>query len=427
MTPNLLLVGYVWPEPNSSAAGTRIVQLIQWAQAAGYAVTFVSAAERGQAAADLAALGVRCEAVALNCSSFNERVAALAPSVVIFDRFVTEEQFGWRVAEVCPNALRLLDTEDLHCLRDARERAHKAGRQVVELSDEDLYSEMAQRELASIYRCDITLLISDAEQQLLEQRFHVPPFLLHHCPFMFAPVDRGHWRRYDERQHFVFIGNYRHAPNWDAVRYLRDLWPEIRRQLPGVELHVYGAYPPKKAMQLDNPGLGFRVLGWASDALTVLEQARVCLAPLRFGAGIKGKLAEAMACGTPSVTSPVGAEGMTQLGQLAWPGCVADGAEAFVQAAVRLYQEPAAWQAAQAQCAPVFNALFEFESVAAALTARVAAVQHNLAGHRLQNITGAMLAQQARRGTEFMSRWIEVKTQLQQLKQSVAAGDEGTS
>ncbi|UTA49073.1 glycosyltransferase family 4 protein [Simiduia sp. 21SJ11W-1] len=414
MQQNLLIVGYVWPEPRSSAAGTRIVQLIQWAQAAGYVVTFASAAEPGEGAADLPALGVACEPIALNCSSFDRWVAALGPAVVIFDRFVCEEQFGWRVAAACPTAVRLLDSEDLHCLRDARARAHKAGQPVLVPTDADLFSEMAQRELASIYRCDLTLVISDAEITLLTERLQVPVFLLHHCPFMFAPAQKGEGKPFDARRHFVFIGNYRHAPNWDAVRYLREIWPAIRASLPDAELHLYGAYPPKKAMQLDNPALGFRVLGWAPDALAVLGAARVCLAPLRFGAGIKGKLAEAMACETPSVTTPIGAEGMTALGRLAWPGAVASDSEGLVAAAVALYQNEAHWQAASARCVAHFNALFDFETQAQALSAQVLPLlaPERLTAHRRRNITGAMLAQNARRASEFMSRWIEVKTQL---------------
>lgn len=90
-----------------------------------------------------------------------------------------------------------------------------------------------------------------------------------------------------------------------------SLWPLIRRQLPGAQLHIYGAYTPPKATALHNPAQGFHVMNWAEDALQVMTAARICLAPLRFGAGIKGKLADAMvACGTPNITTPVGAEAM---------------------------------------------------------------------------------------------------------------------
>ena len=412
MAKTLLIVGYVWPEPRSSAAGTRILQLIRWAQSIGYSVSFACAAEKGANFDELTALGINSLSIVLNCSSFDQAVGALAPDVVIFDRFVTEEQFGWRVMQACPSALRVLDSEDLHCLRDARTRAFKAKAEVVELSSEFLFSDMARREIAAIYRSDLTLVISDAEMLLLQQRFGVPAALLHHCPFMFEPAEQSHWLSYGEKQHFVFIGNYQHAPNWDAVLFLRELWPAIANQLPGVELHIYGAYPPKKAMQLDNPHLRFRVLGWAKDALAVMSSARVCIAPLRFGAGIKGKLAEAMLCGTPSVTTDIGAEGMTQLNQLAWPGIIANSAADFVSAAVKLYADTKVWQQAQKQGLINFMTLFDRAAVEADLTKRVQHIAGNLDQHRLENFMGSLLLQQQYRSTEFMSRWIEVKSKL---------------
>lgn len=417
MQKTLLVVGYVWPEPRSSAAGTRLIQLMRWALGAEFAVTFVSAAEPGAAAADLAALGVSSQSVLLNCESFDHFVAALQPTVVIFDRFLVEEQFGWRVKQVCPQAIRILDSEDLHCLRDARERAHTLGQAVLEPSNSLLFGALALREIAAIYRCDLTLIISDAEMLMLRERFGVPAFLLHHCPFMFDPPNVTEWLGFEQRQHFVFIGNYLHAPNWDAVRHLRELWPGIRQRLPQAELHLYGAYPPKKAMQLDNPAIGFRVLGWAQDALAVLGQARVCLAPLRFGAGIKGKLAEAMSCGTPSVTNAIGAEGMTALGTLPWPGSLAENAEDFMAAAVALYGDAADWQAAQLRGLATFEHLFSRVHVEAQLSARLGSIEAGLDAHRCANFMGAMLAQQQYKSTEFMSRWIEVKTQLRQLEQ----------
>lgn len=409
MQQTLLIIGYVWPEPTSSAAGSRIIQLIHWAQAEGYRVLFGSAAERGDTAEDLDALGVESVSLTLNCSSFDRLVAALQPAVVIFDRFVTEEQFGWRLADASPGTLRVLDTEDLHCLRAGREQAIKAGRPVLDLADEDLFTELARRELAAIYRCDLSLMISDAEIALLVHRLGVPGRLLHHCPFMETPIAAETLKGFDERAHMVFIGNYRHAPNWDAVRYLREIWPSIRRALPDAEMHIYGAYQPKKALQLHSDALGFLIKGWARQARETLGQYRLCVAPLRFGAGIKGKLADAWAAGTPSVTTSIGAEGM---GQGEWPGALVDCREQWTQTIVDLYNQRIAWNAAQRAGLQRFNQLFDARLRQAALSACINALRAQLTQHRQRNIVGAMLHEQKHRSTEFMSRWIEVKTQL---------------
>ena len=119
---HVLIIGFVFPEPNSSAAGGRMVQLISIFKQHSFDVTFASPAMDSDFMVDLESLCVAKKTIALNCSSFDVFVKELNPSIVLFDRFMMEEQFGWRVAENCPDALRLLDTEDLHCLRLARQK-----------------------------------------------------------------------------------------------------------------------------------------------------------------------------------------------------------------------------------------------------------------------------------------------------------------
>ncbi|MBL4775870.1 MAG: glycosyltransferase [Mariprofundus sp.] len=182
-----------------------------------------------------------------------------------------------------------------------------------EVTTKDLYNDVARREIASIYRSDLSILTSDYEMRLLQERFTLPSEIIHLCPFMFAEQQiHTITADFSQRQHFMTIGNFRHAPNWDAVLWLKQsIWPLIRAQLPQAEMHVYGAYAPAKAMALHHPASGFHVLGRADDVDEVMQQAKLCLAPLRFGAGIKTKLADAMRNGTPSISTSIGAEGMS--------------------------------------------------------------------------------------------------------------------
>ena len=122
---SVLIIGAIWVEPNSSAAGKRMLQLIEQFLSQNWKVTFASSAIKGEKAIDLPSIGVDEVAIVLNDISFDIFVKELAPTIVLFDRFMIEEQFGWRVAENCPKALRILDTEDLHCLRKTREKAIK--------------------------------------------------------------------------------------------------------------------------------------------------------------------------------------------------------------------------------------------------------------------------------------------------------------
>ena len=121
----LLIIGTVWPEPKSSAAGSRILQLIDLFLKQNWKITFASAASDSEFAYDVQTLGISKVKIELNNKSFDDFIAALNPAIVIFDRFMIEEQFGWRVAENAPDAVRILDTIDLHCLRQARQQAFK--------------------------------------------------------------------------------------------------------------------------------------------------------------------------------------------------------------------------------------------------------------------------------------------------------------
>ena len=406
---HVLIIGFVWPEPNSSAAGGRIVQLISIFKEQGFEVTFASPAMDSDYMVDLNSLGVKKKSIALNCSSFDVFVKELNPSIVLFDRFMIEEQFGWRVAENCPNALRLLDTEDLHCLRLARQKAFKENRP---FSTDDLLEEgVAKREIASILRCDVSLMISEYEMELLQTVFKIDSKILYYLPLLLEPIEDSMIQKspsFEERNYFVFIGNFLHEPNWNAVQYLKEtIWPLIRKQLPEAVLHIYGAYPSQKVLQLHQPKQGFYIMGRADDAQEVVKNARVVLAPLRFGAGIKGKLLEAMQCGTPSVTTTIGAESMC--GDLPWNGFVTDNPQVFADKAIELYQEKLLWLKAQKNGFEIvekryLKSVFENDFVE-----HILETQTHLKQHRLHNFMGSMLQHHTLTSTKYMSRWIEEK------------------
>ncbi len=114
-------------------------------------------------------------------------------------------------------------------------------------------------------------------------------------------------------------GTFCIEPNWNCVQVLKtEIWPELRKRLPDAKLLIYGAYPSQKVLQLHNPKEHFYIKGRAEIAEEVLEKAKILLAPIRFGAGIKGKLLEAMVYGTPSVTTSIGAEAMRWGFALEW-------------------------------------------------------------------------------------------------------------
>ncbi|MGK0516023.1 MAG: glycosyltransferase involved in cell wall biosynthesis [Gammaproteobacteria bacterium] len=401
----VLVIGYVWPEPNSSAAGTHMMSLLNAFRAQNWDVEFATPAQRTDHMVNLDDFGITSQSIALNCDSFDEYVKAYNPDIVMFDRFMMEEQFGWRVDKHCPNAIKILDTEDLQCLRNARHEAFKGER---EFTTSDLHSDIAKREIAAILRCDLSLIISSYEMSLLNSVFKIEPSLLHHLPFM---VDLSSLptstKTFEQRQHFMTIGNFRHAPNWDAVLYLQKIWPLIRKQLPKAELHIYGSYPPPKATALNNPKTGFLIKGWADNAFDVMQSARVCLAPLRFGAGIKGKLLEAMIMQTPSVTTYIGAEGMHN--DLPWPGKIANTADDFANAAVEMYTNQSDFEQAQQDGNTLLNTLYDKAQLSTVLIKKIDLISSDLEAHREKNFTGQMLKHHTMRSTQYMSQWIAEK------------------
>jgi glycosyl transferase family 1 len=405
---HILFIGLVWPEPGSSAGGSRTMQLIRLFRSQSWKITFASAAADSEYMSDLEKIGIQRESIELNNESFDTFIKKLQPSIVVFDKFMIEEQFGWRVAENCPDAVRVLDTIDLHCLRIARQEALKEKRT---FSYSDLFSDVAKREMASILRSDISLIISDVEMKLLKTQFKIDEALLYYLPFLLEPIDEktiDAWLKFEERKNFVTIGNFLHEPNWNAVLFLKEeIWPLIRKKLPDAELHIYGAYASQKVNELHKPKEGFYIMGRAADAGEVVSKAKVCLAPLRFGAGIKGKLAEAMQYGTPSVTTDIGAEGMH--GNYEWSGIVANTAEEIAEAAIKLYSDKALWTAAQENGIVIINNLYSKETLGKKIIDHILLTQLHLEKHRSENFMGAMLMHHTMAGTKYMSKWIEAK------------------
>lgn len=397
-----LIIGKVWPEPASTAAGRRTVDILNSLQSAGWQLSYASSAQRGPHSLDMAAMDIGTHTIKVNDSGFDDWIEELAPDVVIFDRFMIEEQFGWRVEKTCPSALRVLDTVDLHCLRDARQQQLKTGEPL------DLFNEMALREIASIHRCDLTLMISDFEMQLLQDVFSIEPAQLAYWPFVIETPERNS-RSFEARKHFIMIGSFQHAPNLDAARWCKQsVWPLIRKALPDAELHCYGSYGDKFAGELNAPKKGFHYKGRAEDALETMQQYRVNLGPLRFGAGLKGKLFDGFETRTPSVTTPVGAEGITS-DDCEWGCAVSDDPEEIAQAAISLYEDEAAWQRVQDHGQTIAEQRFGREQWHSKLPVIFQDALSQREANRNKHFVGRMLRHHHHRSTEFMSRWIEAK------------------
>ena len=404
----IVIIGQVWPESRSSAAGKRMLQLLEVFRQWGMKLYFGSTAQKSPYSDDLSPFGVNEIALYLNDERTDRILADLNPDWVMYDRFMSEEQFGWRITAQCPKARTILDTEDLHFLRYARQELLKKG---VGTLDDYLYSERTKRELASMMRCDLTLLISQTEFDLLTQRFRIAEELLFVLPFLeeeLTTKEQTDWLSFDERAGFVFIGNFIHEPNWQTVLRLKtEIWPLLRKRLPQVDLHIYGAYPSAKVLQLHNPKERFLIHGRAEEALTVVGQAKVMLAPISFGAGIKGKFIDGMRVGTPNVTTAIGMEAMASESE--WNGFVENEGADFVEKAVELYSNPTLWQEKQQKGVELLKNNYCKATFTRAFHKKVMQLDQAIDKHRQANFLLEVFKHHTAQSTKYMGLWIEEK------------------
>lgn len=398
---NAVVIGTIIPEPNSTAAGKRMLQLIEMLKSE-YKITFLSTDNFSDYSCDLKSLGIDFKKILINDSSFEILIKNLNPDLVLFDRFLVEEQFGWKVTEACPNTLKVLDTEDLHFLRKAREIAYKQNRK---LEQEDLISDIFKREMASILRCDLSLIISDFEMDLLINHFGISSSILHYIP-IFAEAN-AEIKPFAERKNFVSIGNFLHEPNWQTVLRIKRIWKSIRKKLPDAEMHIYGAYTSDKAKQLHNEKDKFLIKGRADSVESVFEDVKVLLAPIPFGAGIKGKLLDSMRLGLPNVTTSIGAEGMAI--EDLWNGFVEDEDEQIIDKAVLLYSDEKIWNDFQKKGFEIIKKRFLKSSFESQFLLKLNEIKNDLHYHRNKNFLGQVLQHHTLQSTKYMSKWIEEK------------------
>ena len=406
---SLLIIGQTFPEPTTTAAGGRMLQLIEMFISHGYGITFASSASSSEKSFNLDSIGVTTQQIVINDSSFDDFVRQLNPTLVLFDRFITEEQFAWRVTQSCPKALKILDTEDLHFLRKARQQSLKDA---TDVKDANLFTETAKREIASILRCDLSLIISEFEMRLLADTFAVSKEILYYLPFMVTKLpDSSNFPGFEQRANFMTIGNLLHGPNVDSVLYLKkEIWPLIKKKLPQAQLYIYGNYAPQHILELHNQKQGFYIMGWADSVAHVMQKTRVCLAPLRFGAGLKGKLLDAMLYGTPGVTTSIGAEGM--YGDLLTPGVIADTPEAFAELSVAIYSDKIKWQQNAQRGVEIVKARYNGKAIAKDFMTHLNALKINLKLHRQSHFVGQILQHHSLQASKYLSKWIEEKNKV---------------
>lgn len=435
----------VWPVPTASAASVRSVGFLRALVAAGHHVSILCSGQARLAGAFVDSFGYTLGMpvpVQLNDPAASSAVqAALAGphSLAIYDTFVKEEQWGHVVHTTCPHAGTVCDTQDLHAVRSWREQAamkwadgvgntarHTEGPALVPptaVAWPSLQNEQMARELAAMQRCDVSWLCSTAEMEHATSAWGMPPASLYRAGFWFPPpadTASGHAvREFTKTRGFVWIGNFRHPPNAQAVRTLcYRIWPALRESLLAAgevnpQLHIYGAFAKGSDAQV---GLlpGVRWHGAAASVETVMQRHRVLVAPLQFGAGVKGKILDAWRAGRPAVTTSVGLEGIPIPAEVTCLSGMAacDSDSEFIRAATELYCNHAAWQAARRAGANVVAQHFNNTSGAAELVQHCEELVESLSLRRAKNPVRAALWHASAEYTALKSRNVQLRRQL---------------
>ena len=234
------------------------------------------------------------------------------------------------VRRLAPQARVVFDTVDLHFLR-AERGAALAGGAPARLDRE------REQELDVVRGADVTLVVSAIEREVIAR--YVPAARVEILSNVHEPMPRG--KPFGERAGIVFIGGFRHPPNADAVLwYAREVLPLVRGRLPGVVTTIVGAEPPASVRAFE--GRDLVIAGHVEDLDPVFTSARVSIAPLRYGAGVKGKVNLAMSYGVPVVATSVAVEGMHLADGV--DVLVADHPQAFADEVVRAYTDETTWK-----------------------------------------------------------------------------------
>lgn len=332
----VLIVDALTPQPDRDSGSLRLFNLMRLLRSEGAHVVFLPAnlARDGHYSAELQRIGVEVwfSPYARSAPSWMREHGQRFHTVLLCRHYVADE-FMPLVRKYAPQSRIVFDSVDLHYLREAR-GADISGNTSLKRAAELTKS----RELEVIDRADVTLVVSEIEKNLLSIDAPDAPVEvlsnLHEASASVLP--------FAHRHDLVFVGGFRHPPNVDAVRwFVSAVFPRVREQLPQVRFHCIGGDVPEEIAALGTQP-GVVVHGHVPDITPYMDGARVAVAPLRFGAGVKGKVNLSMAHGQPVVATTCAVEGMhLRDGE---DVLVADDAEAFAAAVVRAYRDETLWR-----------------------------------------------------------------------------------
>lgn len=330
---HILIIDRSVPDPTLDSGSVRLVEIIRLMQKMGWSVTFMADMVPPSRLGPMTIRGVQFFVDKIDHLPAWLRVHGDSMEAAWLSRFQTVLKHASLIRAITPNAGIIFDTVDLHFLREQRRLAIEGAG-----CDETLSLRIRDMEIHASALADTTVAISEAEAEILASI--APDSRIAVLGNIQDPIDPGRIPEFHQRSGLLFIGGMQHAPNLDALHWLStELFAAIRMRLPHVELHIVGAISEDARVKFHADGIVFH--GQIPSLDLLLSQSRISIAPLRMGAGVKGKINSAMSHGLPVVATAIAAEGMHLQDNV--DVLIADDAEAFAAAVHALYHDPILW------------------------------------------------------------------------------------
>lgn len=333
----VLVLEHCTPTPNQDAGSVTTYNLLLLLREMGFQVTFIpedNLLYLPEYTKNLQRIGVEVlfapylTSVEQHLQECGERYDL----AFLFRPLVVERNIK-AIRQYCPNAKILYYTHDLHFLRMSRE-----AKLYQDSAKQKLADEMRFRELDALKSVDAGILVSEQELGKVKEYLTDEKAKLYTLPLILSVP--GTSKSFTERQDIVFVGGYQHTPNIDAVKYfVTEIMPFIRELLPEVRFFAVGSNPPEEIKALASDDV--IITGFIDDLYSFLDKVRVSVAPLRYGAGIKGKIGTALAGGLPVVATTLATEGMKMTNEDNI--LIVDSPELFAEAIATLYHDEKLW------------------------------------------------------------------------------------
>ena len=353
----VLVIDHRIPSPDRDSGSLRMMEIIRAIKRRGHHVTFVPDTMTVFATyhEDLEREGVEV----IHRPFYDSVEEYLAQhgreqNLVIISRADIAERHLKTVRRHAPAAKIVFDTVDLHFLREER---HARLGETQEASDRA--QSRKEQELGLARAADLTLVVSPVEKAVIEEECgnEIDVRILSNI----HPIIAGERPGFESRRDILFIGGFDHAPNTDAVLYFaREIFPRIAERIPEAIFQVIGPYPTPEISGLASSRI--QILGFVPDVAPLFDRSRLSVAPLRFGAGVKGKVNQSMSFGVPTVVTSIAAEGMHLIDGV--DAMIADQPDRFADSVVRLWSSPELWRQVSQNGLKNLNEHFSVEAAA---------------------------------------------------------------